>query len=124
MPEERRIAAWIGASLVIKGDLTSSEDMTVAGHVRGDVAVSDHSLTISPEGRITGNIVARSVTVHGQVTGTIAATQRVEVSTTGTVDGDITAPRMVVAEGAVLRGRANIGAAVSRPAGHREDATS
>lgn len=123
MPEERRIAAWIGASLVIKGDLTSSEDMTVAGHVRGDVAVSDHSLTISPEGRVSGNIAARSVTVHGEVSGTIAAIQRVEVSATGTVDGDITAPRMVVAEGAVLRGRVDIGAAASRPAEPRAPAS-
>ncbi|HSJ13484.1 MAG TPA: polymer-forming cytoskeletal protein [Longimicrobiales bacterium] len=123
MPEERRVAAWIGASLVIEGDLTSSEDMTVAGHVRGDVAVSEHSLIIAPEGRIRGNVAARSVTVHGEVSGTIAAIQKVEVSATGTLDGDITAPRMVVAEGAVLRGRVKIGAAASPPAEQREAAS-
>lgn len=110
MPEERRVAAWIGASLVIEGDLTSSEDTTVAGQVRGDVAVREHALIISAGGRIRGNIVARAVVVHGEVVGTITATHRVEVGATGAVDGDITAPRMTVEDGASLRGRLKLGA--------------
>lgn len=117
MPEERRLAAWIGASLVIEGNLTSSEDMTVAGQVRGDVVARDHTVTVAPQGRIHGNVRARSVTVHGQVVGSITAAQRTEVSATGSVDGDITASRMVLVEGAVLKGRMKIDGAESRPAG-------
>lgn len=109
MPEERRVAAWIGASLVIEGNLTSSEDMTVAGRVSGDVVVRNHALTISPGGRVHGNVLALSVTVHGEVAGNVTATQRAEVSATGAVNGDITAPRMVVADGAALSGRLKIG---------------
>lgn len=108
--EERRVAAWIGASLVIKGDLVSSEDTTVAGRVEGNVEVRQHALVVAPQARIHGDIVARSVTVHGHVLGGITATGKVEVGGTGSVDGDITTPRMEVAEGAVVHGRAAVGA--------------
>lgn len=114
--EERRVAAWIGASLVIKGDLTSSEDMTIAGTVEGDVAVRNHTLTIAPQGRIRGNVLARAVAVHGEVLGSITAVQKVEVGHTGSVDGDISAPRMVVAEGATLHGTIGMAAASAQPA--------
>jgi cytoskeletal protein CcmA (bactofilin family) len=109
--EERRVAAWIGASIVITGDLTSSEDMTIAGRVEGDVAVPEHAVVVAPGARIRGNIVARAVVVHGEVLGTITADRRVEVGDTGSVDGDIVAPRMAVAEGASLRGQLRIAAA-------------
>lgn len=110
MVEERRIAAWIGASVEIKGDLTSSEDLTIAGKVEGDVTVKAHAVTIASESRIRGNITARAVTVHGHVIGTIASDGTVVVGETGNVEGDITAPRMVVKEGAVLRGRVQMSA--------------
>jgi cytoskeletal protein CcmA (bactofilin family) len=112
--KERRVAAWIGASIVIKGDLISSEDMTIAGRIEGDVTVREHTLVIAPRARIQGNVVARAVAVHGEVVGTITAQGKVEVGETGSVDGDITAPRMVVAEGAVLHGRMGIATASSR----------
>jgi cytoskeletal protein CcmA (bactofilin family) len=113
--EERRVAAWIGASLVIKGDLTSSEDMTLAGQVDGDVTVREHTLVVAPRARIRGNIVARAVVVHGEVLGAITAERRVEVGETGSVDGDITSPRMAVAEGAVLHGRIEVATRASQP---------
>jgi cytoskeletal protein CcmA (bactofilin family) len=103
--EERRVAAWIGASIVIKGNLTSSEDMTIAGEVEGDVSVREHTLVIAPDGKIRGNVVAGTVAVHGEVMGTIRAEWKLEIGATGSVDGDITTPRLVVAEGAVLEGR-------------------
>ena len=108
--EERRVAAWIGASIVIKGDLISSEDMTIAGRIEGDVAVGDNRLVITPQARIEGNIVAQSVAVHGHVQGNITAEHTAEVGEKGSVLGDIVAPRMIVAEGAVLHGRVEIAA--------------
>lgn len=115
VPDERRVAAWIGASIVIKGDLNSSEDMTIAGQVQGDVAVREHTLVIAPQARIRGNIVARAVAIHGDVKGTITAERKIEVGETGSVDGDISTPRMVVAEGAVLHGRTRIGSPSRQP---------
>jgi cytoskeletal protein CcmA (bactofilin family) len=116
VPEERRVAAWIGASIVIKGDVTSSEDMTIAGQVEGDVVVKEHALVIAPQARIRGNIVARAVAIRGQVLGTITAERKVEVGETGSVEGDINTPRLVVAEGAVIHGRVGTaGPAARRP---------
>lgn len=108
MREERRVAAWIGASIVIEGNLTSSEDLTIAGRVEGDIAVPEHTVVIAPNGRIHGNIVARSVSVHGEVNGTITTDGKLEVGESGTIDGDVSTPRLSVAEGAVLKGRVGV----------------
>lgn len=113
--EERRVTAWIGASIVVKGNLTSSEDITIAGQVEGDVIVREHTLVIAPEATIRGTITARTVVVQGAVVGTITAERKVEVGETGVVDGDIVAPRMVVAEGAVLHGQLGVAASSSKP---------
>lgn len=115
MLEERRVAGWIGESVVIKGNLTSKEDMTIAGQVEGDVTVKEHTLVVAPRSRIRGNIVAHTVAVHGAVVGTITAERKVEVGETGSVDGDIRAPRIVVAEGAALNG--HLGIPKTPPAG-------
>jgi cytoskeletal protein CcmA (bactofilin family) len=111
--EERRVAAWIGASILIKGDVTSSESMTVAGRVEGDITVSEHALVIAAGGMVRGNIVGRDVVVHGEVLGTITAAGRLEVGATGSVHGDIIAPRMLLAEGATLQGKIGIAATPS-----------
>ncbi len=104
------MAAWIGKSILIQGDLTSSEDLTIAGQVEGDISVPEHSLIINPQARIHGNIVARFVVVQGSVTGTITAAERVEIAETGVVDGDIITRRKAIAEGAILRGKIGVNA--------------
>ena len=103
--EERRVTAWIGESIVIRGDLTSSEDTTIAGRVEGDVAARSHTVVIAARARIEGNVRARAVVVHGEVVGTISASHRVEIGAEATIDGDVTAPRAAVSEGAALHGR-------------------
>jgi cytoskeletal protein CcmA (bactofilin family) len=113
--DERRVAAWIGKSILIQGDLTSSEDLTIAGQVEGDISVPEHTLIINPQARIQGNIVARFVVVQGNVTGTITAAERVEIGDTGIVDGDIITRRMAIVEGAILRGKIGVNA-VATPA--------
>lgn len=106
--EERRVAAWIGASIVIKGDLISSENLTIAGQVEGDVTVREHSLIVASDGAVRGNVVAGTVVVEGKVTGNITSVGRVEVGEAGTVEGEISAPRMAVSEGATLSGRLRV----------------
>jgi cytoskeletal protein CcmA (bactofilin family) len=108
--EERRVAAWIGGSVVIDGNVTSSEDMTIAGTVNGDVTVPEHAVVIARGARIRGKVNARAVAVQGEVSGAIRADRKVEVGETGVVDGAITSPRMAVAEGAVLNGPVNVAA--------------
>jgi cytoskeletal protein CcmA (bactofilin family) len=103
--EEQRAVAWVGKSVVFKGDLSSSEDMTIDGRVEGTVKLRDHGLTIGPNAAICADIVARTVIVRGAVTGTITAGDKVIVSETGSVEGDVISPCLALADGAVLRGR-------------------
>jgi cytoskeletal protein CcmA (bactofilin family) len=103
--EEQRVVAWVGKSVVFKGDLTSSEDMTIDGRIEGTVELRDHGLTVGPNAAIRADIVARTVIVRGAVTGTIIAGDKVVVSETGSVEGDVISPRLALADGAVLRGR-------------------
>jgi cytoskeletal protein CcmA (bactofilin family) len=103
--EEQRVVASVGKSVVFKGDLSSSEDMTIDGHVEGTVKLRDHGLTIGPNAAIRADIVARTVIVRGAVMGTITAGDKVVVSETGSVEGDVISPCLALADGAVLRGR-------------------
>lgn len=103
--EERRVTVWVGKSVFFKGELVSSEDMSIDGRVEGTVDVRDHTLTIGPDAEIHANISAKTITIHGTVTGSIKASNKVDIRETGKVDGDITAPRVAMAEGADLHGR-------------------
>ena len=103
--EERRIMVWVGKSVIFKGELVSSEDMSIDGHVQGTIDVREHTLTIGPDAEIHANITAKAITIHGSVSGSIKASEKVDIRETGTVDGDIVAPRVAMAEGANLHGR-------------------
>jgi cytoskeletal protein CcmA (bactofilin family) len=94
----------IGKSVVIKGELNGSEDLTIEGHVEGTIQLRDHVLTIGPNGRIKAQVFAKSVIVLGEVTGNVTASDKVDIRDNGSVDGDIAAPRVAIAEGAHFRG--------------------
>lgn len=96
--------AHLGKSVVIKGELTGSEDLTIEGRVEGKIELHQHLLTIGANGQVKAQVVAKSVVVLGQVTGNIAATDKVEIREHGSVEGDITSPRVAIAEGAHFRG--------------------
>jgi cytoskeletal protein CcmA (bactofilin family) len=115
--DERRVVAWVGKSVIFKGDLISSEDMTIDGRVEGTIDVRDHTLTIGPDAHIQADIVARIVTVLGAVTGTITAGEKIYIRETGSVEGDVLSPRLAMVDGALLRGRVDTG---ERPAGQKD----
>ena len=94
----------IGKSVVIKGELNGSEDLTIEGHVDGKIELREHVLTIGPNGRIKAQVFAKSVIVQGEVTGNVTASEKVDIRDNGSVDGDIVAPRVAIAEGAHFRG--------------------
>ena len=94
----------IGKSVVIKGELNGSEDLTIEGQVEGTIQLKDHVLTIGPNGRIKAQVFAKSVIVLGEVTGNVTASDKVDIRDNGSVDGDIVAPRVAIAEGAHFRG--------------------
>jgi cytoskeletal protein CcmA (bactofilin family) len=94
----------IGKSVVIKGELNGSEDLTIEGHVEGTIQLKDHVLTIGPNGKIKAQVFAKSVIVLGEVTGNVTASDKVDIRDNGSVDGDIISPRVAIAEGAHFRG--------------------
>ncbi len=94
----------IGKSIVVKGELRGSEDLTIEGQVEGKITLKQHVLTIGAHGRIRAQVVAKSIVVLGEVIGNIEAAEKVAIRNEGTVEGDIKAPRVAIAEGAKFRG--------------------
>ena len=96
--------ASIGKSIVINGELSGSEDLTVEGQVEGKIELRDHVLTVGSNGRIKAQVSAKAIVVFGQVTGNLTATEKVDIKENGSVDGDIVAPRVAIADGSHFRG--------------------
>src|SRR6478736_4717776 len=94
----------IGKSVVIKGELNGSEDLTIEGHVEGKIELRDHVLTIGPNGKIKAQLHAKAIVVLGEVIGNVTASEKVDIRENGSVEGDITSPRVAIAEGAHFRG--------------------
>lgn len=101
---ERTPAVNIGKSVVIKGELSGSEDLTIEGQVEGKIELRQNVLTIGANGKIKAQVFAKSVIILGEVTGNVTATEKVDIRDNGSVDGDIAAPRVAIAEGAHFRG--------------------
>lgn len=126
-PVDRRsgekVVMDLGKSVVIKGELSGSEDFTLYGQMEGSIRLSDHTLTIGPHANIKAEISAKAVIIMGAVTGDVTAREMVDIRGTGSVTGDIRSPRLAVADGGFLRGRVDMSgrsqgaAAGARPAG-------
>jgi cytoskeletal protein CcmA (bactofilin family) len=118
-PESRRIErdmVNIGKSVVIKGELNGSEDLTIEGQVEGKIELKDHVLTIGPNGKIKAQVFAKAVIVLGEVNGNVTASEKVDIRDGGSVDGDIIAPRVAIAEGAHFRGSVDMQRKGAQPA--------
>ena len=101
---ERTVVAGIGKSIVIKGELSGDEDLAVEGRVEGKISLNQTVLTVGEQGKVKAQIVAKAVVVIGQVQGNITAVDKVDIRDKGSVEGDISAPRVAIAEGAHFRG--------------------
>jgi cytoskeletal protein CcmA (bactofilin family) len=96
--------ATIGQSIQIKGELTGSEDLTIEGKVEGKIELKDQSLIIGPNGSIKADIMAKNITIAGEVVGNLTAEEKVEIKDSGRLNGNITAPRIAIADGAFFKG--------------------
>ncbi len=103
--DERRTAAWIGKALRIEGRIVSQENLTIDGQVDGTIEVGDHSLLIGPGAAVTAHLIAKTVTISGTVIGNVSASEKVQLQPTASVDGDIVTPRLIMADGAVIKGK-------------------
>jgi cytoskeletal protein CcmA (bactofilin family) len=104
-PDERRTTAWIGKALRVEGRIVSQENLTIDGEIDGTIEVGDHNLMIGAGAEVKADLTAKTITISGTVTGNVLATDKVHLEATGSVDGDITTPRLIMADGAVIKGR-------------------
>ncbi len=105
--EPRNEMAHIGKSVVIKGELSGSEDLYLDGEVEGTIELSGNSLTIGPNGRVRAHTHAKDVVIHGKVNGNVRA-DRVELKKSSLVTGDIVTQRVVIEDGAFFKGGIDI----------------
>ncbi len=100
--------ASIGKSVVVKGELSGSEDLMVDGEVEGSITLRGQTLTIGPNGRVRANVEARNVVVHGRLDGNIHATERVDLRKSASLTGDIATARISIEDGAFFKGGIDI----------------
>jgi cytoskeletal protein CcmA (bactofilin family) len=105
----------IGKSVVIKGELSGSEDLTIEGTVEGKIELRQNVLTIGPNAKIKAQVFAKSVIVQGEVHGNITATEKVDLRESGSMDGDVVSPRVAISEGAHFRGSIDMQKAGAKP---------
>ncbi len=102
-------SAKLGPSIQIEGTLTGNEDLTIDGKVQGRIKLSGHSLTIGPNGKIEAGLRAKSVIVQGEVKGNITADDKIQITASGSVKGDLRAPRIALDDGARFAGSVDMG---------------
>ena len=95
----------IGPTIVVSGELTSGEDITVQGRVNGHVQVREATLTIGEQGHVRADVRGARVLVLGQLKGSIVASERIELTPSATVEGSLSANRVVLADGTRFSGR-------------------
>ena len=108
--------AHIGKSVVIKGELSGSEDLYVDGVVEGTIQLQGNNLVIGPNGQVRASLHAKGVTVQGKLEGNIRASDKVELRKAASVIGDVATQRIAIEEGAYLKGKVDIQRDSAKPA--------
>lgn len=116
--------ATIGPSIYIKGDLTGEEDLIIQGHVEGTINLKQNNLTIGQEGKVSANIYAHTITVEGSIKGDVFGEEKVIIKKTGTVHGNVTAPRISLEDGAKFKGSMDMDYKRAEPSASRNDTAS
>lgn len=110
----------IGTSLLISGEVTSHEDITILGRVKGQIRMQEGALLVAPSGTVDADVEGARVTVQGTLAGNVAAAERIELTPTADVSGMLTTCAILMHEGATFNGTIDIdrqtGKTVRRPA--------
>lgn len=100
-PRERAV---IGPTIVIKGDLTGEEDLLIEGRVEGKIELRRHGVTVGKNGRIKADIYAKIINIEGTVEGNLYGEEQLVVRQSGSVHGNIVAPRVALEDGSNFKG--------------------
>lgn len=95
----------MGQSIAIKGELSGKEDLTLEGQVEGKISLPDNVLTVGTNARINAEVVAKTVIVLGQLVGNVTAKEKFELRAGGSMQGNLTSPRIAMADGAIFGGK-------------------
>lgn len=96
--------AKIGKTIVVRGELSGEEDLIIEGKIEGKVDLENHHLVVEKEGNIEAEVFAKTVTILGRMEGNLNAKERVVIQKSGSLTGDIRAPRVVIEDGAKFKG--------------------
>lgn len=108
MDTYRADVANIGKSVIIKGELSGSEDLYLDGEVEGNIDLRNYNLVIGPNGKVRANVVAKEVVIHGKVDGNVTGVDKVELKKSALLNGDISTQRIVIEDGAFFKGSIDI----------------
>src|SRR3954462_3892908 len=100
-PSER---ATIGPSIFIKGDLSGEEDLVIEGRVEGRVDLKQNNVTVGKNGRVKAAVFGKVVVVEGEVDGNVFAREQAILRQSGSIHGNITAPRVILEDGSRFKG--------------------
>jgi len=100
--------ALIGAGIQVNGDITGTENLVIEGRVEGKIELLGNQVLIGQTGKVAADIVAKSVKIDGSLQGDVDGKERVVISKSGKVRGNITAPRVMLEEGAIFKGSIDI----------------
>jgi cytoskeletal protein CcmA (bactofilin family) len=115
-----RTLACLGSTIVVKGEISSDEDLQIDGKVEGNISLRGHRLTVGRTGNLNSEITAREVIVYGNASGNLRARDRVEIKRDGQVIGDITTARISIEDGAYFKGHIEIERTQSSVQGSKE----
>jgi cytoskeletal protein CcmA (bactofilin family) len=107
--------AHIGKSVIIKGELSGSEDLYVDGTVEGTIQLQGNNLMIGPNGHVHADVNAKGVVVQGKLEGNIRASERVELRKSAVIVGDIVTQRIAIEDGAYFKGKVDIQKEAAKP---------
>lgn len=100
--------AYIGKSVIIKGELSGSEDLYVDGQIEGSVHLDGNKLTIGPSGRVKADVTSKSVIIEGILEGAIRSSDRTELRKSASATGEISTQRIAIEEGAMFKGKLDV----------------
>lgn len=115
--------SMIGKSIVVKGEITASDPLYVYGRVEGTIKAPAQRVTVGKEGKLKASVSAREVVIIGEVQGNVDGAHRVEVRTEGSVTGDLAAERILIEDGAIVKGRIDVRLAAAKEKVQAEEET-
>ena len=94
-----------GRTITIRGNVDCVEDVLIEGRIDGHIWNENHVVTVGADAIVKGDIVARMITVRGEVEGTMMATGRVDIMNEARVTGRVVAQRFMLADGGMFSGK-------------------